>query len=120
MAPLLRGLVRPARRRAAAGGRGATAVEQRLRALSEPEREGFLLDLVRQEAATVLGLAGPEAVDPRRSFQELGLDSLMAVELRNRIGASTGLRLPATLAFDEPTPAAVAKMMWGKLLGKAD
>ncbi|WP_208720383.1 type I polyketide synthase [Streptomyces malaysiensis] len=109
----LRGLVRmPVRRVVRAGGGGGGAAEadensfgRRLAALAAADRNPFLLDLVREHAAAVLGLAAPDDIEATRAFREVGFDSLTAVELRNRLGATTGLRLPTTLLFDYPTPA---------------
>lgn len=71
----------------------------------DPERTtGFLMDLVRSEVALVLGRGKGADIDPTRSFTDLGLDSATAVELRNRLVAATGLKLPTTLLFDRPTP----------------
>ncbi|HWI95646.1 MAG TPA: SDR family NAD(P)-dependent oxidoreductase, partial [Solirubrobacterales bacterium] len=104
--PILRGLVRaPMRPRSAA----ASSLGARLAALPEAERSAHALELVRAEVAAVLGQDSAEAIEPERAFKELGFDSLAAVELRNRLGASTGLRLAPTAVFDYPNPAALAR-----------
>ncbi|MGK3202848.1 type I polyketide synthase [Amycolatopsis sp. MEPSY49] len=90
---------------------------RRLQAASENERERVVLDLVRGEAATVLGFRGRDAVRPTQTLKELGFDSLTALDLRNRLSAATGLKLPATLVFDYPTPDAVAKLVLDGLFG---
>nr|WTA24008.1 type I polyketide synthase [Streptomyces sp. NBC_00853] len=117
--PLLSGLVRtPARRAAGAtapGTDGGAGLRERLTGLSPAARDEALLELVCTYVAGVLGFAGPEAVDPARSFNEVGFDSLTAVELRNRLGAATGVRLPATLVFDYPTPTALVEFLKDEL-----
>ncbi|MFD3688958.1 type I polyketide synthase [Nocardiopsis sp. NPDC058631] len=81
---------------------------RRLTALDEEGRTETALDLVRSHTARALGFADHTEVDPDRAFQELGFDSLSAVELRNRINGETGLRLPATVVFDHPSVRALA------------
>ncbi|MFE3743016.1 SDR family NAD(P)-dependent oxidoreductase, partial [Streptomyces sp. NPDC059134] len=115
---MMRGLVRRRTRRSAAGGSAATAgLVQRLEVLGAEERREVLLDLVRGQIAVVLGHAGAQTVDPARAFQDLGFDSLTAVELRNRLGKSTGLRLPATVVFDYPTANALVGYLLDELFG---
>ncbi|MGC4750702.1 type I polyketide synthase, partial [Micromonospora sp. DT201] len=107
--PLLRKLIPAARRSVPTARTGAGAdLPQRLFGLAPEERAKVLLDLVTTEIAVAVGLPGPSVVGDDRLLGELGLDSLIAVELRNRLGAATGLRLPASLTFDYPTAAAIA------------
>ncbi|MFI9724513.1 type I polyketide synthase [Streptomyces sp. NPDC052396] len=115
--PLLRGLVEaPAVRAQEAPAGAADALRQRLTALAPEERHPAVLELVRGQIAIVLGHPNPDGVDAQRPFKDLGLDSLTAVELRNRLGAATGLTLPSTLVFDHPTPAALTDTIEAELL----
>ncbi|MFF9581401.1 SDR family NAD(P)-dependent oxidoreductase [Streptomyces achromogenes] len=118
--PLFRALV-PVRRAGAAGASGAAggadALRERLAGLPAAEREPFLTDLVRGHVATLLGYRSAQDVGRTLAFRELGFDSLAAVELRNRLTAATGLKLPATLVFDHPTPAVLAGHLLGELTG---
>ncbi|MEV6166488.1 SDR family NAD(P)-dependent oxidoreductase, partial [Streptomyces sp. NPDC052052] len=115
--PALSGLVRNRARKAVGrAANEASSLADRLTGLPEDERHELLLDLVRTEVAAVLG-RGRDTLDPRRAFKELGFDSLAAVELRNRVATVTGLRLPATLVFDHPSPAALADKLRDELLG---
>ncbi|WP_417790382.1 SDR family NAD(P)-dependent oxidoreductase [Streptomyces coeruleoprunus] len=115
--PVLHSLVRVAPRSAPGGDRGGPsgasgpdALRRDLARLSAAERLDRITALVRARVAAVLGHEGTDsdAIAADRAFKELGFDSLTAVELRNQLGTATGVRLPATLVFDYPTPGALA------------
>ena len=91
-------------------------LRDRLTGLPAGEQVSVLLELVCTLTASVLGHASSEAVHEGKPLRELGFDSLMAVELRNRLTDETGLRLPATLVFDYPTPAALADHLREQIL----
>jgi len=90
----------------------------RLAELPRPQQDQLLTDLVRTEAARVLDHTGPADVAPDRAFSALGFDSLMSVELRNRLTAATGVRLPSTVVFEFPTPGALAAHLRDELAGE--
>ncbi|MFE2189141.1 beta-ketoacyl synthase N-terminal-like domain-containing protein, partial [Streptomyces sp. NPDC059455] len=117
--PLLRHLVRrPTRRTAHAPAPADTSsLMRRLAALDHGERLRHLTELVRTEAAAVLGHTTIDSIGPDQPFREVGFDSLTAVELRNRLNAATGLRLPATVVFDYPTAAIAAGQLRDELFG---
>ncbi len=111
--PLLSGLVAPSARRA----QRDSSLARKLAAVVESEREAVVLEMVRAHVAAVLGHQSGDEVEPQRNFNELGVDSLSAVELRNRLTQATGLTLPSTLVFDHPTALAVARLLVAQLAG---
>ncbi|MFE2272684.1 type I polyketide synthase [Streptomyces lavendulae] len=126
--PLLRALVRTPARRAApsaaraaarAGAEPAGSLQERLAGLTAADRDRMLNELVRSQVAAVLGHGTADDVDAGRGFLDLGFDSLTAVDLRNRLTAACGLRLPVTLIFDYPSPSALAAYI-GERLGRDD
>jgi polyketide synthase 12 len=110
--PLLRSLVTTS---AQPAQDGSQSWRDRLANVPEPQRYDLLVELVRTEAGVVLGHADAKAVTADSAFKDAGFDSLTGVELRNRLTTITGVRLPATLVFDHPSPAALAAHLVGEL-----
>ncbi|OZM69880.1 hypothetical protein CFN78_28260, partial [Amycolatopsis antarctica] len=117
--PLLRGLGRTPDRRSASH-QSTDDLAARLATLPTDDRARTVRELVRAAVVTVLGHPSTTPVDPARNFQEMGFDSLTAVELRNRLTAETGLTLPATLVFDHPTTGSLAEHLLAELTGRTD
>ncbi|WP_406100396.1 SDR family NAD(P)-dependent oxidoreductase [Streptomyces sp. NBC_01013] len=115
--PVLRGLVRTVRTAAGADAATAGTLVSALVGLPGPEQLRLLGELVGEQVAGVLRHSAGDTIDAYRAFKDLGFDSLTAVELRNRLNTATGLRLPATLVFDHPSPAALAAHLRDQLLG---
>ena len=118
---LLRGLVKgPLRRVSQARPREAVQVlRERLAGLPADQAREVMVGMVSADAAAVLGYQSVDALSPTRAFRDVGFDSLTAVELRNRLNQATGLRLPATLVFDYPTPVELAEYLRAQILGTA-
>ncbi|WP_405180893.1 type I polyketide synthase [Nocardia sp. NBC_01377] len=118
VAPLLGELAPPTRRLAVTDTTGGhDGLRARIEGLTAAEQFQLILDTIRAQVAVVLGHDGPDAIDPERNFQELGFDSLTAVETRNRLNTATGLRLPATTVYDYPTPHTLAQHIQQDLFG---
>ncbi|MFF0313017.1 phosphopantetheine-binding protein, partial [Streptosporangium sp. NPDC004379] len=118
--PMLRGLVRVPRRSVGGEqGTSLTALMSRLAELTREEGLRMFTERVRGHVAVVLAHGSAEKINVDRAFTQLGFDSLTAVELRNRLSADTGLRLPATLVFDHPTVGALAEHLFDTLVPAA-
>ncbi|MGZ3102035.1 SDR family NAD(P)-dependent oxidoreductase [Streptomyces sp. H72] len=102
------------------GDAATSALVRELTAQSGHKRHATLLRLVRAHAAAVLGQSSGDAVSSARAFRDLGFDSLTALELRDRLSAATGLKLPTSLVFDHSNPAALARHLGEELLGRND
>ncbi|MFS1302252.1 SDR family NAD(P)-dependent oxidoreductase, partial [Streptosporangium longisporum] len=114
--PMLRGLVRTPRRTAGTGSAtGVAELMTRLATLTRDEAIRLLTERVRVHVAAVLAHGSPEQVSVDRAFNQLGFDSLTAVELRNRLNTDTGLRLPPTVVFDHPTISSLAEFLFSTL-----
>ncbi len=109
--PLYQGLVRAPLEASSEGG----SLARRFAAAAEAEREGLVLEIVRGHVAAVLGHESAAQVGADKAFRDLGFDSLAAVELRNRLELDSELSFSSSLAFDYPTPAAVAEYLIGEL-----
>ncbi|HEU5471993.1 MAG TPA: SDR family NAD(P)-dependent oxidoreductase, partial [Actinophytocola sp.] len=112
---VLRQLVRPKPKRAGHAAATPSAFRDRLAGLAEEERLAALRGFVQQEVSAVLGLSGSDAAPLDKPMRDLGWDSLMAVELKNRITKDTNVAVPSTLAFDYPTPRAIADFLYERL-----
>ncbi|WP_327147860.1 type I polyketide synthase [Nocardia sp. NBC_01329] len=114
---IMRGLLRPSRRRVAAGESSAPAdrLAGRLAGRSAAERERLVLELVRTQAAAVLGHESAESIAPGMPFKDLGFDSLSVMEFRNQLVATTGVALPSTLVFDYPTATAITELLLSRI-----
>jgi acyl transferase domain-containing protein/NADP-dependent 3-hydroxy acid dehydrogenase YdfG/acyl carrier protein len=111
--PLLGDLAKASVRRVSDGSGGVLAA--RLADVPAHEQEAVVLEFLCEHIAAALGHASAESIEVDATFKELGFDSLGAVYLRNRLNATTGLQLPATLVFSYPTPGALAGYLHGQL-----
>ncbi|MDG9721070.1 type I polyketide synthase [Streptomyces sp. DH24] len=112
---MLRGLVGGTRRTAATATRSFATLRERIGRLDAPAQERALTDLIVETSAVLLGRGEEGAVEPHREFLTMGFDSLIALELRNRLGEALGLRVPTSAVFDHRTPARLAQWLQGRL-----
>jgi acyl carrier protein len=116
--PIMFELAGSRRRQAAGAGMSAVTVAQDIAGLLPQDQLRYLVNLIGTEAATVLAHSATDTIAPDDQFKDLGFESLTAVEFGNRLSAATGLRMPSTLIFDYPTPAALAGFLRGELVSE--
>lgn len=112
----------PARSAANEASSGGVQEAKRLPLLEEmeqapaSERKALLANYIRSQVADILGFGAPDRVDPRQGFFRMGMDSMMTVQLRNRLEATLGCALPPTLAFEYPTVESIAQFIDGTIV----
>ncbi|MEV3960949.1 SDR family NAD(P)-dependent oxidoreductase [Nocardia sp. NPDC050193] len=117
---VMRGLLRPARRRVVEGAGQPPDLAAQLAGRPAAEQERILLEVIRVQAAAVLGHSSAEATAPDQPFSEIGFDSLGVMEFRNRLRTAIGTQVPATAVFDYPTPEALAGFLRGEIAPDED
>ncbi|MBI3243490.1 MAG: SDR family NAD(P)-dependent oxidoreductase [Chloroflexi bacterium] len=120
VSPLLSDLIAQAQAKQTQPAKDQSEILSRLAEISPNKKLSVLAAHVREQAIRVLGLNPSQAIDPRQPLNEMGLDSLMAVELRNALGQSLGRTLPATLLFDYPTLETLAGYVFDDVLALKD
>ncbi|WP_328407811.1 type I polyketide synthase [Nocardia sp. NBC_00403] len=108
---LMRGLARPSRRRVSIGASESSVLATQVAGRPAAEQERIILEVIRTQAAAVLGHDNAESIAPDKPFSDIGFDSLGVMEFRNRLVKATGMQLPSTLVFDYPTAEAMAKLV---------
>ncbi|MFD0362211.1 SDR family NAD(P)-dependent oxidoreductase [Nocardia sp. GCM10030253] len=111
LSAVMRGLSRPSRRRVAVAAGRTSSLAAQLVGRSAAEQERVIVEVIRVQAAAVLGHDGADSIAVDKPFSDIGFDSLGVMEFRNRLAEATGLPLPSTLVFDHPTVTAVAKLV---------
>ncbi len=120
LSPLLSALVRVRPRRAGSGSGSGAGFAEQIQSLSPGERRRVLVGVVRRHVAAVLGRSDADGVPVERAFSELGFDSLMGMDLRNRLSTATGRQLPASLVFDQPTVRDLSDYLLTQLVGTTE
>jgi acyl carrier protein len=109
--PVLRGLIRPRLRQVTASIEDPSSLRTRLAAMPAEARRAAIEEIVRREVTVVLGFGSSDTIGADQPLRDMGFDSLMAVELRNRLSALAGTTLPAMLALNHPSIAALSKKL---------